>query len=840
MDAVQFGRWFSKRRQACGWQSQRALVDAVRRDPFLKASGISEDFLARLEAGHLAHPFRSSVRRRVLALAWLLCKTPRDLQTYLRAAELSDLGSEEADQVQRLSEHLAVQQSPSPLLLPLRPTRLIGRSTELHELLNTLCKKDVNVLAVTGMPGSGKSALAYEAVHMLASDEHERARLFPHGIATFTGRGRRGTNGLISLLSGITTVFHSLAASDSNSKSLALAPALPQFTDADLACAIDRVRAALAGKRVLILLDDLEADFPLRQALEALLVRSQIDMAGCELRKSGDHAQEHHAVLITSSYIPAPALVTSRLHLSPLKPEAALDLLANLVGRGMVEMERQHAECICAAVGHLPLAIEAVATTVLTKGIPFSLLAARVAERPLDRLLDEEYEIRSRLARTLAALRPGMQEQFALLSTLGTQSFGLAPAAAIHAQTTSPLLIEEHGISTVEVASLPEHALALLDDKAQKDVMFDSVDLSLTQLAHTAANLGQFVRSSLLELAPGEALLDSSLPRYQLHPLLQAYAEERLEDLNPEIVGAVQSSVQEYALAYIERYQADVPRLECERGFLLASMKQAWQQEHYGQVIRFVAGLSPIIGRLNTYEEGEHLLLCGVHASRYLGDRYHQARFLNHLGVLLYYHGELTRAQQVLKESLAIAEELGSPVTLWHPLCNLAHIAHISGEYDIARRFAEAYLQHMQQAGDPGRIAIALYKSGFYARLQGDRDRAYKDLASSVHHFSLRDPAQVLPHERIGELEALTEFARVQGDYARSQEYMEETIALVEEMCDRYNVADLLFDQACFAQQQGLIEEARHLALRVIDVAKQIGADHFYKRSMSLLRNVST
>ena len=171
MDAVQFGRWFSKRRQACGWQSQRALVDAVRRDPFLKASGISEDFLARLEAGHLAHPFRSSVRRRVLALAWLLCKTPRDLQTYLRAAELSDLCSEEADQVQRLSEHLVVQQSPSPLLLPLRPTRLIGRSTELHELLNALCKKDVNVFAVTGMPGSGKSALAYEALQLLVANE---------------------------------------------------------------------------------------------------------------------------------------------------------------------------------------------------------------------------------------------------------------------------------------------------------------------------------------------------------------------------------------------------------------------------------------------------------------------------------------------------------------------------------------------------------------------------------------------------------------------------------------------------------------------------------------------
>src|SRR5207247_10261272 len=136
----------------------------------------------------------------------------------------------------------------------------------------------------------------------------------------------------------------------------------------ELACAIDRVRAALAGKRVLILLDDLEADFPLRQALEALLVRSQIDMAGRGLRKRGDSTQERHAVLITSSYIPAPALVPSRLHLSPLKPEAALDLLANLVGRGMVEMERQHAECLCAAVGNLPLALEAVASAILTRG----------------------------------------------------------------------------------------------------------------------------------------------------------------------------------------------------------------------------------------------------------------------------------------------------------------------------------------------------------------------------------------------------------------------------------------------------------------------------------------
>src|SRR5712692_3354240 len=87
MDAVQFGQWMSKRRHACGFRSQRTLAettDAINRSPTEPA--ISENFLARLEAGQLAHPFRGSVRRRVLALAWYLCKTPQDVKVYLRAA----------------------------------------------------------------------------------------------------------------------------------------------------------------------------------------------------------------------------------------------------------------------------------------------------------------------------------------------------------------------------------------------------------------------------------------------------------------------------------------------------------------------------------------------------------------------------------------------------------------------------------------------------------------------------------------------------------------------------------------------------------------------------------
>lgn len=49
MDAVQFGRWIGERRRACGWRSQRTLVEETRHEPFFRDCGISEDFLARLD-----------------------------------------------------------------------------------------------------------------------------------------------------------------------------------------------------------------------------------------------------------------------------------------------------------------------------------------------------------------------------------------------------------------------------------------------------------------------------------------------------------------------------------------------------------------------------------------------------------------------------------------------------------------------------------------------------------------------------------------------------------------------------------------------------------------------
>lgn len=854
MDAVQFGRWMSEQRRKHGWRSQRSLVETVRHNPLLSKYNISEDFLARLEAGQLAHPFRSSVRRRVLALAWLLCKTPRDLRTYLRAAEITEHSASETEYLNSLNERLVTRPTSIWMSLPPRPTRLIGRAALLDELTHTLTNPKPGVCAITGMPGVGKSALAYEAVHHLFSNEHKH--LFLNGIATFSGTGRRGTSGLIALLNDIIAVFSSPAKPASRAKHVNFVntsgtPA--SFTadisragagETDLAGTINRTRLALSNKRVLILLDDLDAHFPLRQALEALLAHNQ---SSSDSRGVYETGRSHCVVLITSRYVPSPSLATHQFHVGPLEPLAALELFTALVGRSLVHEERGYAEEICAIVGYLPLAIEMAATAVTAKGIPLSLLAARLSEYPLDTVLDGEAELRTTLAQSLESLDPEIQKHFALLSMLGSQSFGLESAVAIDV-TTGSHTKTEHAYRASSAEELLNLSTCALMEPERKDHNCPvHVDYPVARLANTAATVGQLVQHSLIELT-SDNLHSAASPitdcnsrsnsiRYRLHPLLYAHAAARLGELEQEVIDSARQNILAYALSYIESYQNDVTRLKNEQGFLLAALKQAWEQKEYPLVVHFVRGLYHLIDGLISDQMSERLILWGIHASQQMRDQYRQARFLNHLGLLFSHRREFTHARGIWKESLEIAESLdrSTQAQLWYPIANLAYLASSLGEYDAAQHFAEIYLLRAQRSGEVNDIALGFFLRGFLARLRGDGDSAYHDLSLCVH--LLPNTANTSRDERFFEMQVQAEFARVQGDYARAKECTEAGVSLVQGICD-LSTSEMLFDQACYACQQGMFDDAQAQILSVLARAKQIGSRHLQMRTVALLQQL--
>jgi tetratricopeptide (TPR) repeat protein len=877
MDAVRFGRWISERRRAAGWRSQKAFVEMAQQDAFLRTYNISEDFLSRLEAGRLAHPFRKGIRRRVLALAGQLCKTPRELRSYMQAAELSDLSPEETDYVNHLAQQLASRRASTILFLPPRPVRLLGRTDQVNQLKYTLSTLETGICAVTGMPGVGKSALAAEAVHQLASNERERLRLFPDGIATFSGIGRRGMQGLIALLQDIVAVFspattlssqvtHTLLMnsketpspsmnarvvhlrSDDSNRTAAKGKASRQeMLEADLAGAIDRVRQVLAGKRILLVLDDVDAQFPLRQACEALLAQEQISGSGSISGRNAGHASR--MVLITSRYSPAPALVRHHLHLEPLEPSAALELFIALTGHTLSIDEQTHVERICASVGYLPLAIEMAATAATVAGIPLSLLAERVVNSPLDALLDSEGEVRSRLAQAFASFDPQMQQRFALLSTLGTQAFALETAAALR---SIPPDINKFEIykTPANGQHLPEHRLVLFNtaSQGQQQVAQSRFDLSSADLASTAADLAQFVRHSLLEIVPNNSPTtlqgninnpDRNEASYQLHPLLYAHAMSHLEQLEPEIVQVAQHNLQSYALAYAELYSGDVPKLERERAFLLAMLSRIWDQQQYPLVVHFLGKIANILGRLN-YEEGKRLLHWGILASQQTQDQFHLACFLCYLGKLHIHHGRLKQARTSFEQSIALSEALppdSASNYLAGVFTDLAHIAHILGDVGAARGYTDTYVKRALETSDAFNSAIALFFRAFYARLDGDLDKAYHDISLSRSLLLKCKSEHPLEEYSFG-LSVLAELARVQGDYEHSRQYIEAQLQLAQTSYPLYMTADTLYDQACFALQQGMREDAQLLVKRLLDLANQIGTPHLHTRALTLLQQI--
>src|SRR6185369_10646472 len=95
MDAGKFGQWLAAQRWSHGYSSQRAIIEAVLQHPQLGTSGLSEAFLARLESGVLAFPFRGRARAKVFALAQFLCGSPSELRLFLRHAELGELSAHE-------------------------------------------------------------------------------------------------------------------------------------------------------------------------------------------------------------------------------------------------------------------------------------------------------------------------------------------------------------------------------------------------------------------------------------------------------------------------------------------------------------------------------------------------------------------------------------------------------------------------------------------------------------------------------------------------------------------------------------------------------------------------
>ncbi len=364
---------------------ERGLLSQER---LAQRSGLSARSTIRdLEAGRVRRPRGASVRLLVDALR---------LEGTLRAA------FEAAARDGNLAVWAGLPPGAAPCQLPPDLVDFTGR-TELVCWLRQLLARPpdataggsdvgaVVVSAVAGKAGVGKSALAVHVAHQLAVE-------FPDGQLYANLRGARrqplhpgGMLGWFLRALGVDGA------------------AIPAGMEERAAL----YRSSLAGRRVLVVLDDAGSEAQVRPLLPgsptcAVLVTSRACLAGLEGARL--------------------------LDLDVLDPAQAVTLLGRMVGQGRVDAEPEAAAQLARRCGYLPLALRVAGARLAAR--PHGRLAElveRLADerQRLDELAYGQVAVRASLSLSYRALEPAAQRLFGRLGLLHADDVAGWVAAAV-------------------------------------------------------------------------------------------------------------------------------------------------------------------------------------------------------------------------------------------------------------------------------------------------------------------------------------------------------------------------------------------------------------------------
>jgi DNA-binding SARP family transcriptional activator len=374
----------------------------------------------------------------------------------------------------------AVPVTPVPCQLPAAVSDFTGRAAEITELIGILAPDGsgasigVPVAAISGLPGSGKTALALRVAHQLRSQ-------FPDGqlwiqLDGASARPRQPADVLGELLR--TLGVHGAAIPESLAERAAM------------------YRSRLADRRILLLADDASSADQVR-----LLIPGTTGSA----------------VIVTSR---AQLTELPGVHVLPLgllDPADAVGLLARMVGDKRVAAQPHDAQQLVAACGRLPLAVRIAGARLAGRPAwPVSLMADSLADhkRRLDELEAGGLSVRASLAMSYQTLDDQSQQALCFLAMLGPTDVAGWVVGALLGVTDANGVINRLADSSLltavgpDATGTPRYRLHdLLRDYA-------SERLSAEHGSERDAALGR-VLGAWLQLA---CMADSGLPREPYFP----------------------------------------------------------------------------------------------------------------------------------------------------------------------------------------------------------------------------------------------------------------------------------------------------------------------------------
>jgi DNA-binding SARP family transcriptional activator/tetratricopeptide (TPR) repeat protein len=715
--------------------------------------------LATLQGLVSAHPTRQRLLAQLMLALYRSGRQAEALAAYRRsAARLSqEHGLDPGTEVRRLHD-LILRDDPSvagtplaspapagpsalvPAMLPPDAAAFSGRSSELAELDALLADREtgaapghpataVAISAVSGTAGVGKTALAVHWAHRVAAH-------FPDGqlyanLRGFDPRGRvldpsEALRGLIEALG---------------------TPA--ERIPADLDAQVGVYRSLLAGKRVLVVVDNVRDAEHARPLLPG--------SAGC-------------LGVVTSRNALTGLIATDGAHpilLDVLSTVEAWELLAGRLGAARVAAEPEAVEAIIAACARLPLALTIAAARARQTGFSLAAIAEELGDAGsrLDALDagDPTSQVRSVLSWSYTALTSPAARLFRLLGLYPGPDISAAAVASLAAYPVAevrPLLTE-----LTRANLLSEHAPGrytfhdLLRDYASE--LAGSIDTDLERQAARHRLLSHYVHA----VRHAESLfnplresihvpLDEADPYSQPEPLADAEAAKRW--------------------------------LTVEQPVLLAALRQAADTGHDRFAWWLAWSLDTFFVRRGQWHDYVTSWQIGVAAASRSGDAIGQAYGICRLAFAELRVGQHADAERHVLDALDVYAAVGDRHGQGRAHRLLCYLYGLDGQSDRALVHAQQALAHFEGAGHVRGRADALNAIGWYHALLGNHAEAVLACEQALVLVQQLD-------DREGEaatLDSLGAAYHHAGRHAEAVEYYERSLRMNRDLGYRFQEAE--------------------------------------------------
>ncbi|WP_329101890.1 tetratricopeptide repeat protein [Micromonospora sp. NBC_01699] len=635
--------------------------------------GRHTEIIAELRRATRHNPLREGLWAQLMLALYRSGRQAEALDAFQRLAAIlvEELGVDPGPQVRELRDGVlhadpalswrpppatatATPAAPPMFQLPADAGVLHGRADTVEavrrSIVTAIREGRLPLVSVSGAPGVGKTALAVHLGHQLADE-------FPDGQWYIRLRGQQEVQARpLDVLSELLTYSGVRGA------------AQPVTADARAAA----LRAALAGRRVLIVLDDAAS----AEQVEPLLPGA----GGC-------------AVIVTSRSTLG-ALVA--LHggravgLDPLSPEAAVGLLTAVFQDHAITVAPDVVHDLAALCGNLPLALRIAAANLAMSG-PTDARAYVRRLRDGDRLGglsvpgDPRVALRAAIAPSYQVLGDAERRALRLLGSTPTDCFTTADLAALTdvdwpaADAVLRTLASSHLVRPARGGRFVTHDLIRLYAAEQSRV-------EDTPAQRTEA-LGRLFHGYL---ATADTLARRSYPRMVFLPRPAGPVRVAAEAGQPEppnwfhaeyanllaaIRHAAQHGPREIAWQLADRMRGYLQETGAHgewRSVVELGLAQAQREGDAHGAAAMQSSLATLSASRADYADARRRFNTALTIQLRLGNRAGQASILNNLGIVHREEGQLTEAGECYAQALRLYRELGRRHAEWNCLSNLS------------------------------------------------------------------------------------------------------------------------------------------------------------------------